>query len=175
MKKIISNWRHIIASLAIATVLIFIPGCDNNTVATNTPADTAEAISTETPITETDDSWLYEEEEEATEAPTPKPTKTPKPVSIGCQNALSKAEDYLDYMAFSKKGLIKQLKYEGYTTKEANYAVNHVSVSWKEQAAKAAQNYIDTMSFSKSGLIDQLKYEGFTQKQAEYGTKQVGY
>lgn len=113
--------------------------------------------------------------EEPEPTTTPKPKKTPKPVPIGCQNALDKAEDYLDFMAFSKKGLIKQLKYEGYTTKEAKYAVNHVSVSWKEQAAKKAQNYMDTMSFSKSRLIDQLKYEGFTEKQARYGAKKVGY
>lgn len=107
--------------------------------------------------------------------PTPKPKKTPKPVPIGCQNALSKAEDYLDYSAFSKKGLIDQLKYEGYSTKEAKYAVNHVKVNWKEQAAKKAKDYMDYSSFSKSGLIDQLKYEGFTDAQARYGAKQVGY
>lgn len=113
----------------------------------------------------------YEDEYEDEE--TPKPTKTPKPVSAGCLNALDAAESYLDYDAFSKKGLIKQLKFEGYSSKEAKYAVNHVDVSWKEQAVKMAESYMDYSSFSKSGLIKQLRYEGFTKKQAEYGVKKA--
>lgn len=115
------------------------------------------------------------EEDNAVETPKPKPRKTPKPVPIGCQNALDKAESYLDSMAFSKKGLKKQLKYEGYTAKEVKYAINHITVNWNEQASQKARDYLDSMSFSKSGLIKQLKYEGFTDKQAKYGVKKAGY
>lgn len=45
--------------------------------------------------------------------------------SYGEQNAARTAKLYLLSSAFSKKGLIKQLKFEGYTGKEAKYAVNH--------------------------------------------------
>ena len=78
-------------------------------------------------------------------------------------------------MAFSYKGLIKQLKYEGYSTSEATYAADNCDADWNEQAAKAAKDYINSMSFSKSGLIRQLEYEGYTKKQAQYGAKAVGY
>lgn len=137
--------------------------------AKSTPAPTAESDDTDYDDYDFDSSYDdYEEDEE-----TPEPTKTPKPVSAGCLNALDAAESYLDYDAFSKKGLIKQLKFEGYSSKEAKYAVNHVDVSWKEQAVKMAESYMDYSSFSKSGLIKQLRYEGFTKKQAEYGVKKA--
>ncbi len=42
------------------------------------------------------------------------------------------AKDYLDYTAFSKSGLIDQLKYEGISTIDATYAVENVTVDWQE-------------------------------------------
>ena len=102
-------------------------------------------------------------------------TPTEAPISLGEKNALRSAKSYLNYTAFSKKGLIEQLKFEGFSDSEANYAVNNVNVDWNEQAAKCAENYLRYTSFSKQGLIDQLKFEGFTQEQAEYGATAVGY
>lgn len=96
-------------------------------------------------------------------------------LTIGQTNALRKAASYLDYMAFSYSGLVDQLEYEGYSTEDATFAVDHCGADWNEQAAKKAQSYLDFMSFSRSGLIDQLLFEGFTQEQAEYGVSAVGY
>ena len=84
------------------------------------------------------------------------------------------ASDYLDYAAFSRTGLIKQLEYEKYSKKDATWAVDRVTVDWNEQAAKAAADYLDYSSFSRAGLIEQLEYEGYTSKQARYGVKKVG-
>jgi hypothetical protein len=78
------------------------------------------------------------------------------------ENARRSAEDYLGTSAFSRSGLIKQLKFEGYSTADATYGVDAVSPDWNEQAAKSAANYLDISSFSRSGLIHQLKFEGFT-------------
>lgn len=103
----------------------------------------------------------------------PHPIVVQAKATFGQKNALKQAKRYLNTMAFSKKGLIKQLKYEGYTTKEANYAVKHCNANWKKQAVKKAKQYLFTMSFSKKRLISQLKYEGFTKKQAEYGAKKA--
>lgn len=105
----------------------------------------------------------------------PAQSETSPSVSLGMQNALSKALDYLDYTAFSRSGLIEQLKYEGFSQKEAEYGVEHCGADWKEQAAKKAQDYLDYTSFSRAGLIDQLLYEGFSQEEAEYGVSAVGY
>ncbi len=113
-------------------------------------------------------------------APAPTTTRAPAPTpapggSISQRNALGSAQDYLDYTAFSRSGLIDQLEYEGYSNADATWAVDHVTVDWNQQAAKKAQEYLDYTSFSRSGLIDQLEYEGFTAAQAEYGVSQAGF
>lgn len=95
--------------------------------------------------------------------------------SIGEQNALSKAHDYLAFTAFSYNGLIEQLEYEGFTTEEAKYAADNCGADWNMQAAQKAKDYLNYTSFSRQGLIDQLLYEGFTQEQAEYGVTAAGY
>ena len=76
-------------------------------------------------------------------------------------------------MAFSYSGLIEQLEYEGYSTEDATYAVDHCGADWNDEAAKKAEEYLNTMSFSRSGLIEQLEYEGFTHDQAVYGVNKT--
>lgn len=90
------------------------------------------------------------------------------------ENARESAENYLDTSPFSRSGLIKQLKFEGYSKKDAAYGVDAQNADWKKQAAASAENYLDMSSFSRSGLIEQLMFEGFTREQAEYGVKKVG-
>jgi len=104
-------------------------------------------------------------------APPPPP---PAPVlSPGQQNALRSAQDYLAYTSFSRTGLIEQLEYENYSTEDASWAVDNVSVDWNQQAALKAEEYLDYSSFSRQGLVAQLMYEGFTPEQAEYGASQA--
>ena len=92
----------------------------------------------------------------------------------GEQNALNRANDYLEFMSFSRSGLIDQLEFEGYTTSEAEYAVDNCGADWDEQAVLKAEEYLDFMSFSRSGLIDQLEFEGFTYSQASAAATAVG-
>jgi hypothetical protein len=94
--------------------------------------------------------------------------------TVGQQNALRKANSYLDFTAFSYPGLIKQLEFEKYSTEDATWAADHVKVDWNQQAAKKAKSYLEFSSFSRAGLIDQLLFEGFTPEQAEYGVSQTG-
>ena len=108
-------------------------------------------------------------------ATTRAPTTTKPALTTGERNAREMAADYLDYSSFSRSGLIDQLKYEGFTTAQAEYGVDAQGANWNAQAALMAADYLDYSSFSRSGLIDQLKYEGFTTSQAEYGVNAVGY
>jgi hypothetical protein len=109
---------------------------------------------------------------EPTAAPTA--TKATRAVSVEEQNAIQAAKDYLDYSAFSRKGLIEQLAYEGYSTKVAARAVDSLHVDWKEQAVGSAKEYLSGQSFSRRGLIEQLEYEGFSHTQAVYGVTKAG-
>lgn len=105
---------------------------------------------------------------------TEKTTTTKPTTSFSQRNALNKANDYLDYTAFSRSGLIKQLEFEGFSNSDATWAVDNCGADWNEQAYKKAKEYLDFSSFSHSGLVDQLEYEGFTSEQAEYGVSKVG-
>jgi hypothetical protein len=89
-------------------------------------------------------------------------------------NAVRKAEDYLDISAFSRKGLIDQLEYDDFSTADATFAVDSITVDWNEQAVKKAKDYLDISGFSRGGLIDQLEYDGFTPAQAQFGVAGAG-
>jgi len=90
-------------------------------------------------------------------------------------NAVQAAKNYLDYSAFSREGLIKQLKYEGHSNTDAAYGADYSGADWNEQAAKSAKSYLDYTSFSRQGLIKQLEYDGFTHEQAVYGADASGF
>ena len=94
--------------------------------------------------------------------------------TLSQKNAVAKAKDYLDLMAFSKSGLVKQLEFEGFNNGDATYAVNKITVDWKEQAAKKGNSYLDIMPFSRDGLIKQLEFDGFTNAEATYAVDQIG-
>ena len=94
--------------------------------------------------------------------------------SVSQENARESAESYLDMSAFSRVGLIKQLKFEGFSQKDAEYGVDAQKADWNKQAAASAESYLEMSSFSRQGLIDQLMFEGFTRPQAEHGVGKVG-
>ena len=96
-------------------------------------------------------------------------------LSLGQRNAIGTAEDYLDYTAFSRTGLISQLEFEGFSAEDAAFAVDRVAPDWNAQAALTAQNYLDYSTFSRQGLIDQLVFEGYSAAEAEFGVTAVGY
>jgi Host cell surface-exposed lipoprotein/PASTA domain len=94
--------------------------------------------------------------------------------TVSQQNALRSARNYLSFTSFSRTGLIEQLEFEDFSTEDAAWAVDRVTVDWNEQAAKSAKNYLEFTSFSHSGLVEQLIYGGFTPEQAEYGVSETG-
>jgi colicin import membrane protein len=70
--------------------------------------------------------------------------------------------------------MIDQLKYEGYSSSDATYAVDQLNVDWNDQAAKSARSYLELMPFSRAERIDQLIFEGFTSSQAASGVSRAG-
>lgn len=95
-------------------------------------------------------------------------------MTVSQSNAVDKAQSYLDFTAFSRTGLIKQLEFDQFSTDDATFAVDTVTVDWMVQAARSAQSYMDFSAFSRSGLIDQLEFEGYTSEQAQHGADSVG-
>lgn len=116
----------------------------------------------------------------STEAAPKEPKESaPEPKSVSNEtvsqaNAVSKAKSYLRYTAFSYSGLVDQLEFEGFSTEDATYGVEHCGADWNEQALLKADSYLKYTAFSYSGLIDQLEFEGFTTEQATYGADNCG-
>lgn len=113
----------------------------------------------------------------ASAIPSPSPSKSPEASpreSINQINSKRAAANYLSILSFSRKGLIRQLEYEGYSRTDAEYGVDAQVVNWKEQAAKSAASYIKLMPFSYTGLLNQLIYDGFTEEEANFGTSSTG-
>lgn len=89
-------------------------------------------------------------------------------------NAVRQAKNYLQFEAFSFKGLVEQLKFEGYSASDATYGASHSGANWMKEAVAKAREYLKLQPFSRSGLIGQLEFEGFTLSQAMYGVRAVG-
>ena len=95
--------------------------------------------------------------------------------TVGQEQCLQCADNYLDVGGYSEKGLREQLEYEGFESTDIDWALDNVEVDWDEQCAQCANNYMDVGGYSASSLREQLAYEGFTDSQIEYGLEAVGY
>lgn len=90
------------------------------------------------------------------------------------KNAIEKAQSYIRFMPFSRKGLIEQLEYNSFSYEDAEYGVDQLGIDWKEQALKKGQSYINMMAFSRKDLIEQLEHDGFSNEEAVYAVDQLG-
>lgn len=167
--------KKALIALSVVATLTLLMACGEAAISpsdsTGGSDDAAPAVEYVDPV----DSEPVEEpvEPEPVEEPAEEPAEPE--MTMGQEQAVDTALNYLDYSAFSHKGLIDQLVYEGFSKADAKFAVDYISPDWNAQAAQMAQDYLDYSSFSRQGLIDQLVYEGFTKAQAEYGVKAVGY
>jgi hypothetical protein len=87
--------------------------------------------------------------------------------------AVRAAKAYLRVSGFSLKGLISQLKYEGFSTGDATYGASHSGANWMTQAVRVARAYLRVSPFSFSGMVGQLEFDGFTHAQAVHGARAV--
>lgn len=126
------------------------------------------------PEGEAEEAVVEEETEEVVVEEEVEETPEESTMTLAQENAVKKAESYLDFSAFSKSGLVEQLEFEGFSNEEATFAVDHIEVDWNEQAANKAQDYLDFTAFSRTGLIEQLEFDGFTPAEATYGVDQAG-
>lgn len=95
-------------------------------------------------------------------------------IPLEYRNALKQAETYSKTLNLSKQAIYDQLtsEYGGkFDSDSAQYAIDNVTVNWKENALKSAESYSKTLNLSKQGIYDQLisKHGGkFTEEEAQY-------
>jgi RNA polymerase subunit RPABC4/transcription elongation factor Spt4 len=176
-KKQGGNIKWIVAVIVAIIIINAIANGGDDTETSNANSSTAETKSIESSEASnaTEATEKVETEKVETEPATTSPVEEKPSLTMGQKNALSKADSYLDYTAFSYSGLITQLEFEGFSNEDATYAADNCGADWNEQAALKAEQYLDYSSFSRDGLIEQLEFEGFTSEQAEYGVTAVGY
>lgn len=167
--------------MALVVTVLALAGCDNGkpTQSTGSIASaTTSAIATATTSATAQATKAADAATKAAPKPAPAAPATVAPAApaatVSQTNAVKKANSYLDFTHYSKSGLIDQLKFEGFSAVDCNYAVSHITVDWMAQAAGKAQDYLDFTSYSKDGLTKQLKFEGFTQAEASHGVAAVG-
>ena len=97
------------------------------------------------------------------------------------QQAVDAAQGYLQMgSGFSYNSLLQQLTSSsgsGFSTTDAEFAINSLHADWNQQAVDAAKGYMQMGRFSRASLIQQLTStagNGFTEAQAEYAANQVG-
>lgn len=96
-------------------------------------------------------------------------------LSIGQQNAISKAKSYLSLAGFSRTGIIDQLEFEGFSTEDATFGADNAGADWNAECAEKAKAYLDMTAFSRDALYDQLAFEGFQPAEIDFGLAAVGY
>lgn len=137
--------------------------------------DTEEVVEEETDTPETEAPIEEETEEEVTE----EETDDTGEVSREFEAALQSAQNYVDNMPFSKKGLYDQLTSEhgsAFPEDAANYAIENVDVDYKEEAVEAANNYNETFPMSDQELLDQLTSDagdGYTMEEAQFALENM--
>jgi hypothetical protein len=89
--------------------------------------------------------------------------------TVSQRNAAAKAASYLRSSAFSRTGLIEQLKFEGFSVEDSTFGVDAQNADWNSQAVKKGASYLRSSAFSRTGLIEQLEYEGFTNAESVFG------
>ena len=166
--------RRIATLTAIAVAGITLAACEVE----ETQPNAATAPETVIPGEAKKDKPEKDQKRKAEEAPEPVSTPEPEPepnVTLGEKNALGSAESYIDMSGFSREGLIKQLKFEGFSKSEAEFAADAVGANWREEAAESAESYMDMSSFSAVSLAEQVAFEGYTDGQVAYALNAVGY
>ena len=113
---------------------------------------------------------------ETTASPYAETTASPyeeKTSNTELENAIESAEAYSNVFAYSKKELIEQLKYEGFSEDIAECAAKSINANWKENCVRSAYSYLEIISYSKKELIEQLDYVGFTPEEIDYAMNQI--
>ena len=104
--------------------------------------------------------------------PTSEPTPASTEIPQGMKDALSRAQEMLDY-GLSAANIYDILLSEGYTNSQANFALENLNVDWNEIAYNRAVYCHEVLNLNKEKLIEELKFERFTDEEIQYAIDKV--
>jgi len=130
------------------------------------------AISTPAPsdTSSSEEDWSTTSSSEETEETEETSDSSEAVSSSDLDAAVEAAQNELDWMAYSRLGIIDYLvETEGFSKSTATEAVDSMNIDWQKMAAQCAKEYLDAMPMSYQELQEQLVYEQFSEEDATYG------
>lgn len=87
--------------------------------------------------------------------------------------ALDKAQSYVDLMAFSQADLRSQLEYHEFSYEAIEFALENVDVDYQAECIEKAESYLELTAFSESDLRSQLEYHEFNEEHINVAIDEV--
>jgi hypothetical protein len=87
--------------------------------------------------------------------------------------ALDKAQSYVDLMAFSQADLRGQLEYHEFSFEAIEFALENVDVDYQAECIEKAESYLELTSFSEEDLREQLEYHKFNEEHINVAIEEV--
>lgn len=87
--------------------------------------------------------------------------------------ALDKAQSYVDLMAFSQADLRAQLEYHEFSHEAIEFALENVDVDYQAECIEKAESYLGLTSFSEADLREQLEYHEFNEEHINVAIDEV--
>ena len=106
------------------------------------------------------------EEESVSNTPEEQPeiVKEVPDVPFEFEQALDKAQNYVDFTSFSEADLRGQLEYHEFSPEAIQFALDNVNVDYQAECIEKAKNYLEFASFSEADLREQLEYHKFSEE-----------
>ena len=89
------------------------------------------------------------------------------------EQALKKAQSYIDHSSFSENDLRGQLEYHEFSSEAIQYALDNVEVDYQEECIEKAESYLRHTSFSENDLRGQLEYHEFNSEHIEQAIQET--
>lgn len=80
------------------------------------------------------------------------------------EQALDKAQNYVDFTSFSEADLRGQLEYHEFSPEAIQFALDNVTVDYQAECIEKAKSYLELTSFSEADLREQLEYHKFSEE-----------
>jgi hypothetical protein len=89
------------------------------------------------------------------------------------EQALEKAQSYVDLMAFSQADLRGQLEYHEFSIEAIEFALENVDVDYQAECIEKAESYLELTSFSEEDLREKLEYHKFNEEHINVAIEEV--
>ena len=89
------------------------------------------------------------------------------------EQALDKAQNYVDFTSFSEADLRRQLEYHEFSPEAIQFALDNVNVDYQAECIEKAKSYLELTSFSEADLREQLEYHEFNEEHINVAIEEV--